>query len=170
MRRITPEGTLASFGPEVGRLWRTRDVEPPDEDLPYPPPWLNVDTPDPALKIGLKETVALMMATLTWRERVALHCRFWLDYTYEDAAQAMCLTRERVRQIEARALRKLRHPTRASLLRDYVDFRCEWEIPRWQFERHQSMEGLKKAMDKIILENPSTESVYRSLWLYLSKQ
>ena len=65
------------------------------------------------------------MATLTPREEQILRMRFGIDektdYTLEEVGQRFAVTRERIRQIEAKALRKLRNPTRAKSLEAFID-------------------------------------------------
>ena len=66
-----------------------------------------------------------MLATLTPREEKVLKMRFGIgersNHTLEEVGQDFDVTRERIRQIEAKALRKLRHPSRARVLRAFVD-------------------------------------------------
>jgi len=73
----------------------------------------------------LREEVQEMLLTLSERERRVLTLRFGLDdgrvHTLEEVGKAFGVTRERIRQIEAKALRKLRHPTRSRKLRDFLD-------------------------------------------------
>ncbi|HSR47703.1 MAG TPA: RNA polymerase sigma factor RpoD [Anaerolineales bacterium] len=87
-----------------------------DETMPEP-----VDAA--ALEL-LKEHVQSVLSVLTERERQVLQMRFGLldgkDYTLEEVGRYFNVTRERIRQIEAKALRKLRHPTRSRHLRDYL--------------------------------------------------
>lgn len=79
---------------------------------------------DEAAKTLLKEQVQNALSVLTERERQVLEMRFGLldgrDYTLEEVGKFFQVTRERIRQIEAKALRKLRHPTRSRHLRDYL--------------------------------------------------
>jgi RNA polymerase primary sigma factor len=74
---------------------------------------------------GMSETVREMLNTLTPREAKVLRMRFGLgmntDHTLEEVGKQFDVTRERIRQIEAKALRKLRHPSRAERLRSFLD-------------------------------------------------
>ena len=83
-------------------------------------------TPDNiALFNSLKDQISIALETLTDRENKIIRLRFGLDddihRSLEQVGNIFGLTRERIRQIEAKALKKLRHPSRAKLLRDYMD-------------------------------------------------
>ncbi|MBF0298591.1 MAG: RNA polymerase sigma factor RpoD [Oligoflexia bacterium] len=77
------------------------------------------------MNITLSEQTRSVLATLTPREEKVLRMRFGIgeksDHTLEEVGQDFFVTRERIRQIEAKALRKLRHPSRAKLLKSYID-------------------------------------------------
>ncbi len=79
---------------------------------------------DAAARDMLRESVKNALAVLSERERQVLEMRFGLvdgkDHTLEEVGQYFNVTRERIRQIEAKALRKLRHPTRSRYLRDFL--------------------------------------------------
>ena len=79
---------------------------------------------DAAARDMLREQVQSALAALSERERQVLELRFGLidgkDHTLEEVSRYFNVTRERIRQIEAKALRKLRHPTRSQHLRDYL--------------------------------------------------
>jgi RNA polymerase primary sigma factor len=72
----------------------------------------------------LREDLENVMETLTERESMVLRLRFGLDdgrpRTLEEVGRVYSVTRERIRQIEAKALRKLRHPTRSKKLKEYL--------------------------------------------------
>jgi len=80
---------------------------------------------DSATAEGLREATQNMLASLTSREAKVLRMRFGIDmntdHTLEEVGKQFDVTRERIRQIEAKALRKLRHPTRSEKLRSFLD-------------------------------------------------
>lgn len=80
---------------------------------------------DAATNFGLSETVQKVLASLTPREAKVLRMRFGInmntDHTLEEVGKQFDVTRERIRQIEAKALRKLRHPSRAEQLRSFLE-------------------------------------------------
>lgn len=86
----------------------------------------NIDSPvESATGSGLTGTVQEVLAGLTPREAKVLRMRFGIDmntdHTLEEVGKQFDVTRERIRQIEAKALRKLRHPTRSEQLRSFLD-------------------------------------------------
>ncbi|MEF9958549.1 RNA polymerase sigma factor RpoD [Niameybacter sp.] len=89
----------------------------PDDDVPVPA--------EAAAFTLLKEQLIEVLDTLTEREQKVLRLRFGLDdgraRTLEEVGKEFSVTRERIRQIEAKALRKLRHPSRSKKLRDYLE-------------------------------------------------
>ena len=89
----------------------------PDDDIPAPA--------EAAAFTLLKEQLIEVLDTLTDREEKVLRLRFGLDdgraRTLEEVGKEFNVTRERIRQIEAKALRKLRHPSRSRKLKDYLD-------------------------------------------------
>lgn len=89
----------------------------PDEDAPAPA--------DAASLVLLKEQINQVLGTLTEREEKVLRLRFGLEdgrsRTLEEVGKQFNVTRERIRQIEAKALRKLRHPNRSNKVKDYLD-------------------------------------------------
>jgi len=81
---------------------------------------------DAAIQSNLRETTTRVLASLTPREERVLRMRFGIgmntDHTLEEVGQQFSVTRERIRQIEAKALRKLKHPSRSRKLRSFLDF------------------------------------------------
>ncbi|MFQ5754730.1 MAG: RNA polymerase sigma factor RpoD [Acidiferrobacterales bacterium] len=84
-----------------------------------------VAPPDAATGAGLKQATSDILSTLTPREAKVLRMRFGIgmntDHTLEEVGKQFDVTRERIRQIEAKALRKLRHPARSDHLRSFID-------------------------------------------------
>ena len=90
----------------------------PDNEAPAPA--------DAASHTMLREQLSDVLSTLTPREEKVLRLRFGLEdgrsRTLEEVGKEFNVTRERIRQIEAKALRKLRHPSRSRKLKDYLDY------------------------------------------------
>jgi RNA polymerase primary sigma factor len=80
---------------------------------------------DAAIRADLRQKTTRVLTSLTAREERVLRMRFGIgmntDHTLEEVGQQFSLTRERIRQIEARALRKLKHPSRAKILRSFLE-------------------------------------------------
>ena len=80
---------------------------------------------DAAIQSNLREMMACVLASLTPREERILRLRFGIgistEHTLEEVSQTFSVTRERIRQIEAKALRKLKHPSRSRKLRSFLD-------------------------------------------------
>src|SRR6478752_1431825 len=92
---------------------------------------------DAAIQSNLRETTTRVLASLTPREERVLRMRFGIgmntDHTLEEVGQQFSVTRERIRQIEAKALRKLKHPSRSRKLRSFFDncsHRSSWIEPK----------------------------------------
>ena len=84
-----------------------------------------VSPSDAVINLSLKEQTSSVLKTLTPREEKVIKMRFGLDdgseHTLEEVGQSFAVTRERIRQIEAKALRKLKHPSRSRKLRSFLD-------------------------------------------------
>jgi RNA polymerase primary sigma factor len=80
---------------------------------------------DAMIQSNLRETTTRVLASLTPREERIVRMRFGLgmnsDHTLEQVGQQFSVTRERIRQIEAKAIRKLKHPSRSGALRSFLD-------------------------------------------------
>jgi RNA polymerase primary sigma factor len=136
-RKPTPEEIAVELGVEPRKVqwmlkvsWRPLSLERPvgeEEDTEFGAFIEDDTTPTPtqsAYQNLLREKVEEVLTTLTPREARILRLRFGLQngrsYTLEEVGQKFGLTRERIRQIEGKALRRLRHPRRARQLRDYL--------------------------------------------------
>ncbi len=84
-----------------------------------------IDPQEATLSLNLAESTRKVLATLSPREEQVLKMRFGIgkagNHTLEEVGQDFAVTRERIRQIEAKALRKLRHPSRSRMLKSFVD-------------------------------------------------
>ena len=82
---------------------------------------------DAAIHSNLRETTTRVLASLTPREERVIKMRFGVgegsEHTLEEVGQSFAVTRERIRQIEAKALRKLRHPSRSRRLKPFLEGR-----------------------------------------------
>ena len=80
---------------------------------------------DAAIQSNLRETTTIVLASLTPREERVLRMRFGIgmntDHTLAEVGQQFSVSRERIRQIEAKAIRKLKHPSRSRQLRSFLD-------------------------------------------------
>jgi RNA polymerase primary sigma factor len=80
---------------------------------------------DAAIQSNLRDTTTRVLASLTPREERIVRMRFGIGmnshHTLEEVGQQFAVTRERIRQIEAKALRKLKHPSRSRVLRSFLD-------------------------------------------------
>jgi RNA polymerase primary sigma factor len=80
---------------------------------------------DAVIQSNLRETTTRVLASVTPREERVLRMRYSIgmnkDHTLEEVGKQFSVTRERIRQIEAKALRKLKHPTRSRVLRSFLD-------------------------------------------------
>ena len=84
-----------------------------------------VSPAEAVINVNLKEQTATVLRSLTAREEKVIKMRFGLEdgseHTLEEVGQSFAVTRERIRQIEAKALRKLKHPSRSRKLRSFLD-------------------------------------------------
>ena len=84
-----------------------------------------VSPAEAVINVNLKDQTSQVLRTLTPREEKVIKMRFGLEdgseHTLEEVGQSFAVTRERIRQIEAKALRKLRHPSRSRKLRAFMD-------------------------------------------------
>src|SRR4029434_7771897 len=137
-REPTPEELAEKLGMPLEKIRRTLKVakerlstETPvgDEDDSHLGDFIedkNVVQPiDAAIQSNLRDTLAEVLASLTPREERIIRMRFGLgmtsDHTLEEVGNTFSVTRERIRQIEAKALRKLKHPSRSRMLRTYLE-------------------------------------------------
>jgi len=112
---------LRDFPLEVGMLWRSRNDEPEQEVFDRLPEWMRPQNEDRDTLIDLERVVPVVLGDMTRREQQVLWFRFWGDYSLRETGTFFDVTQERIRQIEVKALRKLKHPSRKELLQPFVD-------------------------------------------------
>jgi RNA polymerase primary sigma factor len=120
--RLPPAGLAETSGPAL----RSSEQLSPAGGFFDRPLSRNAILPiDAAIQSNLRETTTRVLASLTPREERVLRMRFGIgmntDHTLEEVGQQFSVTRERIRQIEAKALRKLKHPSRSRKLRSFLD-------------------------------------------------
>lgn len=133
MRKRFGDIAVSDLPSAVRGLWYTRHDEPDTEEFRSLPEWMQ-EAPEPPLRRDQERVVACVLSTLTEREEAVLRLRAGQDYTLEEVARVYGVTRERVRQIEAKALRKLRHPSRTAVLAmafDLPDDHRKWLEEKW---------------------------------------
>ena len=91
-RRITPEGRLHDYHPDVGKLWRNRDDEPEQEVFERQPAWMQTEPTDRDDLIDLQRVVPQILETITNREQKLLWCRLWADYTLDETGMVFTHT------------------------------------------------------------------------------
>jgi DNA-binding CsgD family transcriptional regulator len=157
-RRISKEGRLSDYDPDVGALWRSRNDELPQEVFDSLPAWMETEPVDQDYITDVQNVFTKVIETLTKREQILLWYRFWANYTLEEISDLFEVTRERVRQIEQKSLRKMRHPTRSESLLPFVDI-CpfkdrkerkkleEYNI-QWEADNKELLERYIRYMEK----------------------
>lgn len=124
MRKRIAERPLAEYHPQVGALWRSRHEEPESEEFISLPDWMQGPLERPERR-DLEVVAAYLLTTLTRREATLLFHRYWKDLTLEECGKRMGVTQERIRQIEMKALRKMRHPSRSGFFSMATDVPSE---------------------------------------------
>jgi len=121
MRRLIADKPILQYPSEVRSIWYTRNKELEPEVFERLPKWMAPEVGQGDVQSDMSRLVADAFETISPKEAKVLRFRYWHDLTLDEIGQIFDLTRERIRQIEARALRKLRHPSRSEALRPFVD-------------------------------------------------
>ena len=120
MNRIDPTKRLSECHRVVGDIWRSRHQELEREVFDRFPRWMHQqEQPDHDVTFGLPVVMAQLLDTLRLHERKVIYLRFWCDATLNQIGNMCDLSQERIRQIESSALRKMKHPSRSDLLKDF---------------------------------------------------
>ncbi len=115
MKKLFGDIGLNQLPSEIRTLWYSRNDEVSTQEFDFLPQWME-EPSEPPQSRDLEMVVAYLLTTLTEREAFVMVRRFWFDETLDEVGKMMKITRERVRQIEMKAIRKLRHPSRTTLL------------------------------------------------------
>jgi len=121
VRRITLEGRLHDYHPEVGRLWRSRNDEIEQQIFNRVPKWMIAPYEDRDTRIDVERLFPPMLNTLTNKEKTVLWCMYYADFTLEEVGFCFRVTKERIRQIHVKALRKLKKLCLSNSLLSLVD-------------------------------------------------
>lgn len=119
--RKIAELPLAYYHPQVGAIWRSRDDEPEQQVFESLPEWMDSDPDRTQDRRDICRLITEALETLTPKEEKVLQLRYLQDCTLEEVGKLFEVTKERIRQIEHKALRKMRHPSRFDYLRQYHD-------------------------------------------------
>ena len=162
--RISTEFRLSDYHPDVGRLWRSRDDELESQEFDKLPPWMHEEPEDVDAAIDLPKIFPPILDTLSPKEKKVLLLRFWFDMTLDGCGDVFELTSERIRQIEARAIRKMRDPSRCVMMGQYdcrPHMRKEWEEANrrkeekdnfWASELAEVVERVKKRQQAALIQ------------------
>jgi|DEB0MinimDraft_3_1074331.scaffolds.fasta_scaffold11902_3 DNA-binding CsgD family transcriptional regulator len=114
----------------IRSLWYTRNDELPTEEFDCLPDWMAQKPPEGLESLDIERVVAYVLSTITVREETALRLRIGHSMTLDECGKVLNVGKERMRQIEAKALRKLRHHSRL----DILALACEMpaEYLRWR--------------------------------------
>ena len=116
---------LAHYHSQVGAIWRSRNDEPEQQVFEGLPEWMDPDQDRTQDQLDICRLITEALDTLSLREAKVLQLRYFADCTFEEIGNMYGVTRERIRQIESKALRKMKHPSRFDHLRQYHDLFSE---------------------------------------------
>ena len=112
---------LAHYHPQVAAIWRSRNDELEQQVFENLPEWMDPDEDRTQDQIDICRLITEALETISKKEAKVLQLRYFQDLTLDEIGRIFELTRERIRQIEAKALRKMKHPSRFDHLRQYHD-------------------------------------------------
>jgi len=128
---------LSELPPSIRTLWHTRNDELPTEEFDCLPDWMAQKPPEGLESLDMERVVVYVLSTITVREETTLRLRIGHSMTLDECGKVLNISRARISQIEAKALRKLRHPSRTDILAlafdlpsGYVKLRKRWDWPR----------------------------------------
>jgi RNA polymerase sigma factor (sigma-70 family) len=160
-KRISKEGRLQDYHPDVGIIWRSRNEELEKEVFDQLPSWMYQEEADSDKQIDLERLMPKVLEHLTKRERMLMVSRYVNEYTLEEVGVRFDVTRERIRQIEKHAIRRLLHPSRSADLRTLLDVFYLRNI------RHQeAREAARKANEEFLAKYTEDKLLKKLLKLH----
>ena len=112
---------LAHYHSQVGAIWRSRNDEPEQQVFEGLPEWMDQDQDRTQDQLDICRLITSALETVSPREAKVLQLRYFHECTLDEVGGIFKLTRESIRQIEKKALRKMRHPSLFDHLRQYYD-------------------------------------------------
>lgn len=134
MKKALGDIAISKLPNPIRNLWYARHDEPEAEEFRCLPDWMAQEPLEPPVRRDMERVVSCLLDTLTEREAQVLRLRIGQDCTLKEVAKAFGVTRERIRQIEAKALRRLRHPSRTLVLAlafDLPEDHRKWLAEKW---------------------------------------
>lgn len=134
MKKALGDIAVSDLPSAIRGLWYSRHDEPEAEEFKSLPDWMAYEPPEPLVRRDMERVVACVLSTLTKREETVLRLRIAHECTLEEVGRVFSVGKERVRQIEAKALRKLRHPSRTLVLALTFDLptdHLKWLAEKW---------------------------------------
>lgn len=117
MRRLMVDKKMMDLPSIVRHIWYTKNVELEQQVFDKLPKWMAPEDSETDSRRDMRRLIGDAFENLSSREAKVLRLRYWHDLTLEEVGHIFEVTRERIRQIESKALRKLRHPSRVDELR-----------------------------------------------------
>jgi len=175
MRRLMVDKKIMDLPSIVRHIWYTKNVELEQQVFDKLPKWMAPEDTETDSRRDVKRLIGEAIETLSSREAKVLRLRYWHDLTLEEVGHIFEVTRERIRQIESKALRKLRHPSRVDELRSFagLTLRASDRVERRQkvwlepCEEEEIEEETSIALDKRAFEEELLQKYlrYKRNWL-----
>ena len=151
MRRVFKEIKTQDLNGQIRYIWYSKDTELEKQEFDGFPIWMEDSDPQDEIKReSLEVAIHEQLLTLTTREQTILYMRFWQEMSLEEVGLCFRVTGQRIRQIEAKALRKLRHPSRSDHLSEYALWEGQSNSKPFQYPQ-RILKYLKKTLPPLTL-------------------
>ena len=146
MRRVFKQIKTDDLVGQVRVIWYSKDKELEKQEFDGFPTWMEDSDPQDEIKQeSLEIAIHEQLLTLTAKEQIILHMRFWLEMSSDEVGLCFRVTGQRIRQIEAKALRKLRHSSRSDHLVEYTLWEGQSNSKPFQYPQ-RILKYLKKTL------------------------